>query len=273
MDGSMAWSRPSTGLAASGDEGEDALAPLTSPSSRAGRKTVIKKEKPPMNPPKAHNDIRLKRGVWHPPLQTGRYEGEFHQNLSKWAPSVDHGLKLSDVRNQKLPGELYREELRRKKEVEQVEQEMEDFLDEIGYDDCKFNCTQIQRIWRGLLGRRRFKQFEENMKNIVHQRAAKIQATKHFNDWELIEAVAVIDAVCEEYAPTEELLVMKAKIMYTMAGNENYTTKMGDCCKAAEDAIALADDNYDAHYIRACTLVSRGKMISFSVLFLLFRID
>ena len=217
-----------------------------------------------MNPPKVHNEVKLKRGVIHPNLYTGRYEGEYSVNLTKWAPSVDHTLKLSEVRNQKLPGELYREELRRKKHSEQVVQEMEDFLDEIGHDSCTFNSTQIQRVWRGLLGRRRFKEYEEKMKNIVHQRAGKMQATKHFNNWELEEAVVIIDDVCERYAPNEELLVMKAKIMYTMAGNDAYATTMEDCCKAAEAVIAFADDNYDAHYIRACTLVSRGKLLKTS---------
>ena len=262
-----AWSRPSTGFTTYSEENghadkesgdSNALVPRT-PMSRAGRRTsVVKKERPPMNPPKVHNEIMLKRGVYHPPLYTGRYEGEHFENRTKWAPSVDHGLRLSDVRNQKLPGELYREELRRKKHKEQLVQQMEDFLDEIGHDSCKFNATEIQRVWRGLLGRRKFKEYEEVMKSIVHQRAAKIQVAKHFEKWELTEAISIIDDVCEKYALDEELLVMKAKIMYTMAGNDNYDTTMDDCKEAAEAAIAFADDSYDAHYIRACALVSKG---------------
>ena len=55
---------------------------------------------------------------------------------------------------------------------------------------------------------------------------------------------------------------MKAKIMYTMAGNDNYATTMDDCKEAAEAAIAFADDSYDAHYIRACALVSKGTFFN-----------
>ena len=64
------------------------------------------KVRPPMNPPKGHNDVRLKRGVYHPPLYTGRFEGTHHQNLGAWAPSVDYNLRLVDVRCQLTPGEL-----------------------------------------------------------------------------------------------------------------------------------------------------------------------
>ena len=60
----------------------------------------------PLNPPTAHNEVRLKRGAFHPPLSTGRLEGEYHQDLTKWAPSIKYNLTLEQVRNQMTPAEL-----------------------------------------------------------------------------------------------------------------------------------------------------------------------
>ena len=59
-----------------------------------------------MNPPVVHNQIKLKKGAFHPPLSTGRMEGEYYQDLTKWAPSIKYSLSLKDIEQQMTPFEL-----------------------------------------------------------------------------------------------------------------------------------------------------------------------
>jgi hypothetical protein len=65
------------------------------------------------------------------------------------------------------------------------------------------------------------------------------------------EAIQVIDGLDFE---TEELLVMKAKILYTRS---NFDA----CIAAAKKAIELSGDNYDAHYILASSYVACNMLV------------
>lgn len=51
-------------------------------------------------------EVKLKRGVFHPPLSSGRLEGEYFQDPTRWAPSINYNLTLEQVRNQMTPAEL-----------------------------------------------------------------------------------------------------------------------------------------------------------------------
>ena len=59
-----------------------------------------------MNPPAIHNEIKLKPGAFHPTPSTGRMEGIYHADLTKWAPSVRYDLTLQQVKDQLTPADL-----------------------------------------------------------------------------------------------------------------------------------------------------------------------
>ena len=69
--------------------------------------------------------------------------------------------------------------------------------------------------------------------------------------------VEAIDAIIPT---TEELQLMKAKTLYTMAGTEGYDATFEECSKAAESVIEMNIENYDAHYILAASLVARQML-------------
>jgi hypothetical protein len=59
-----------------------------------------------MNQPVIHKEIKLKRGAFHPPTSTGRMEGVYHKDLTKWAPMVRYNMTLKEVKEQMTPSEL-----------------------------------------------------------------------------------------------------------------------------------------------------------------------
>lgn len=120
----------------------------------------------------------------------------------------------------------------------------------VDYERSFKAALDVQRVYRGMIGRRQLLLRIEELTIIKSQRDTKHKAVELYQKGLYEEACLAID---ELQYPTEELKLMKSKICYS-------TSAFNACERAAREVIEMNSENYDAQYLLAASFVSRNML-------------
>ena len=159
--------------------------------------------------------VKLKRGVVHPPLSTGRLEGEFHKNSELWAPSISYKQSLRSIKDQPTPAEAYKIALKTTEKIKRILANLE-FRWNFDIEKWTRWSTMIKAAYRGMLARREFKKRVKALQAIKRLRDVKNSALECYENGRTLNAIDYLDSL-EDAVITEELILWKTKMLYSVS--------------------------------------------------------
>lgn len=156
-------------------------------------------------------------------------------NPSGWAPSIDYKQSLQEIRNQLTPAQIYRAKARAFNREQKTLNHLESVI-QSNYIKCSNAALKIQKCFRNAKKRWRLKDIKESLELTRNQTVAKSVCAQKLSENDVIGA---IDALDEMIAPSDDVLIAKAKMVYSV----------GDFIRTEDIARKLIGWNYSSNIL------------------------